>query len=776
LGLLTLVLQQLLDTLLLAHTLTQDSIFSVVVLLYEVRHLFVVVMDSWEQCLPYLGAVRDAISTYAQSTLDSGDFRVLSPPRGGYVGLAAFDVPLLYAADSSDQNTAALLVLLCGDRSRVAARLRGPLVDNLQMLINRVTARYTHLSTGKQRARAVHMELAALVDVRPVHIMREVCSDVAAAGDYLNRMIMLVDGGADAKEAHLERRLRVAAWAVPNLESLLLSFPSHEDIITGLRPLYNALSGSHAHVPGLSFVPALDSLMHNCEVVVAAELATLAGAQAAMNLAQKLRAMGGDKGKGSLVSSGPPDTSADGDASGVTPRMRASSYRFVVDPRSLESVLKSEAFAKASQLATPLFSQPPTGSRLHKVVQGTVGAEGCLYIAQVVLRHPALRSTDGFLNQLVGYLSLEARRLQAGFALVCDRKLKAAKHVQGFKWDAEPLRLWTVGESCKIHWQRDVIRPVQRAILNLSSSTFGEPQDFLLIEKDWLDFGNLVNRVALGVRCHAARPTSGTSFAKYYNLLTKYRDLLQQMPQKEQAAGWFFLATEMHAGWVESDCFRDAQLDQVQPDGACMQGFLPPESSTSGVIYRLRRAIKFVEKKRSILLASPGLYAENSAVAGAQGFANWAAVLKLVPKEMRDGAPHIGGVSKKRSRDDALVDDDDEDGKPTVGVPGASSKGVQSLRDGEFFKMPDGNFYGPLSAAVAYLKDELKKPAPSKVCGPALFSSKSKNFKCTMCLTPGDPRHKTVASKSHAIPSLPTGWMERFKHAALPNPNEGAAE
>ena len=153
------------------------------------------------------------------------------------------------------------------------------------------------------------------------------------------------------------------------------------------------------------------------------------------------------------------------------------------------------------------------------------------------------------------------------------------------------------GDSSQIHWQRDVLRPVEQALHQLLSFTYDGHWDYLLSERDWVSFGDLGNRLMLGVRGLAARPQSGVSFAKWYELLTRYRTLIKQMPQKEQASCWFFLACKIDKGWHESDTFRDAQLNEVQPDGKRLQGYLPPETLEGGAFFEVKRAIKHVEKR-----------------------------------------------------------------------------------------------------------------------------------------------------------------------------------
>jgi hypothetical protein len=278
-------------------------------------------------------------------------------------------------------------------------------------------------------------------------------------------------------------------------------------------------------------------------------------------------------------------------------------------------------------------------------------------------------------------------------------------------------------------------------------------------EKDWMYDGEHCNyfrdywhRLTLAMG-YAATPRVGASAATFFDRLLAYRGLVMRSAENERPAMFSTLYSFYGDGLGEASHFLRRQLQDTRPAEKRLEGFLPPESTTSGVLHRLRKQLRSANKM--LTLASE------------------------LPQFFNRGASYMlgGAATHKRARDseeEKGEDDDDRKSKKTkVLKVGSSGKKVKALQDG-FFQVGNSIMGDTREFAKEYnLKHD-------EICMPVALSRKLGEARATMCPCKDSPGHGALNTQAHRPIKLKKGWEKKYVHQAsdfvLPPPKQSASE
>jgi len=152
----------------------------------------------------------------------------------------------------------------------------------------------------------------------------------------------------------------------------------------------------------------------------------------------------------------------------------------------------------------------------------------------------------------------------------------------------------------------------------------------------------------------------------------------------------------------ESSEFLSMQLDEVEPAGKRLEGFLPPSSTSSGVIFQIREALEAQTKINDMRRRAPHFFHAQHKIVISPGRNAWDVVAGKREREVDDGA-------KSAKRKGGA-----EDEKLEIGSVGHKVKWLSA----DYFRI--GNkVYGPL----ATLAEEVGLKVADR-CWPVVLSTK----------------------------------------------------
>ena len=192
------------------------------------------------------------------------------------------------------------------------------------------------------------------------------------------------------------------------------------------------------------------------------------------------------------------------------------------------------------------------------------------------------------------------------------------------------MQLWIAGRDAEIEWLPHVLLETSRATRGLHSVATLGPLDYLVVDKYWNMFVDALTRLA-AARGHRAAPTSGVGVVVWLELLSSYRELIGELSLDKQKKVWPAFRDMLFAGLREAGGNFVLQLDQIEPLGRHVDGYLPDSSVTTGAFNRLKKAIRGITRMRSQQVDNPGLFGDVDGTAGSKGVTSWSVIEAVKP-------------------------------------------------------------------------------------------------------------------------------------------------
>jgi hypothetical protein len=192
-------------------------------------------------------------------------------------------------------------------------------------------------------------------------------------------------------------------------------------------------------------------------------------------------------------------------------------------------------------------------------------------------------------------------------------------------------------------------------------------------------------------------------------------------------------------GLEEAGPYLLQQLDETQPAGRQLQGYLPPSSPIGGVMHRMKEAMEGQLDIDNFRRKAPHLFVQEGRVVSS----------------VRTASVFLSSSPVKRLREEeAVVDEGKGDGKKPRAI-GAAGKKVAYLDTERNYFAISKSVFGPC--------DTLAKECGVERCWPVVLSTKDAADRCTMCPTPDAKGHGSRLGGAHAPAKLPKDWRARFQ-------------
>ena len=666
-------------------------------------------------------------------------------PPAGTVFELAMKVPYLYSSSFTSMAYTAELVLLMGARHNDEVR---KITDSdFQMIAealgHSITAANPHATSLASKLLLMESEVRRM---QPPDALNFFAASPVGAYVTLSEKLRYTVLRPDQREDWLRMKLPLFLFRFPHLERLAAALDDCSDLFV----IFKALA--------MTRLKRTPQVRPPAEMLAALELSLSKGDDHLDYCINKytgqelLNALGQTDSDFSSAS----DTKDSGDFS----HGKGLGGTLLLSEKETQNVVESSAFLEGYDALVLLAPTTKDEAHLNKVFE-LICTSGMLICWQLLLRHKTLRRVHEFLNLLSTYRGTLPARL--GYCLTVGADGKRKGFSQTFRYDASELDLFTGGNHSQLSVYRKGYLAVLMAIQKADSI------DDSIEERDWIYDGDhflgvkdFLHRLTIGFG-YSAAPTVGVSVGTLFDLLGRYRVSALESTSEEKEEMLKQLHTWFLTALAESGPYLLEQLDEISPVDKRLQGFLPAQTETTGVIHEIREALDTQHQVTDFRKRAPQLFAGRKHVIGG----GQAAQRKRdAPDEDDDGAT---AVAKKKKAKKAAADGEAVDVGPKIG----RRKSTVKWLDNEYFTIGD-TAYGPVAGLAA-----LVGVTPKARCWPVMVSEKPPIARCTLCCEPADARHKTRDTLAHKAVSLPSDWKAQHARPAsgfvIPQPSEEAA-
>ena len=436
------------------------------------------------------------------------------------------------------------------------------------------------------------------------------------------------------------------------------------------------------------------------------------------------------------------------DGEGGRDKRPANLAKVFISADDLSSVFNEPAFLTAAQQINELVSPEgiakfPNAEERQNAVFDAISVPGLLVAWQRILRHGSLRSKHELLNQLTKFTGANLLT-RIGYVIVVGPDKKRRRFAQSYSFPAQMHELFLGGKHAGIKWYVEGYLEAEKSIQQADSIPLdAQPFDFFASGDEYDAMGSYLHRVTMAYG-YAANPIEGVSVVDFWKLLKEFRTLVREAPSADQSKMFELLIAFFSAGLEEAGPYLLLQLDETQPAGKQLQGYLPPSSLIGGVMHRMKEAMDGQLDIDNFRRKAPHLFVQEDRVVSS----------------VRTASVFLSTSPAKRPREEEktvekAADEEKGDGKKLRAV-GAAGKKVSYL-DAEHNYIAIGkSVFGPC--------DVLAKECGVDRCWPVVLSSKESGDRCTMCPTPDAKGHGSRLGGAHAPAKLPKDWRTRFQH------------
>lgn len=637
--------------------------------------------------------------------------------------------PILFPACNTSNRTAGELVLLMGPRYTSAIRLDVAL--NWAMVIT--TVYNLALSDNKSLAKAGDISLLANFIEPTLHRLQlPVQTSIYAAFPVgalatLSARVRWITTPSVDREAWFWEFFPRFSNRMPALKCVVKQLPPEMDAALMLRETAVSRLGKVSRSP-------IDLLL-----ALEADLGANLGATKQMAerrpVEEMLRALGQST-SGSDVQRYEPE--------GVEKPLR--SGKLVLSADAVRGVVESRPFLSCEAKLGSLLKGARDAENINNLF-AALGADGLLICWQVLLRHPALRSSHAFLNLVCGLKPHFLTRIS--YMLVCNPVTKVRKGFsQTYLYPKAEYELFAAGRHSEM---QHYVKGYLGALVAIRKASGGIHEG--TSEMDWLYEGDefqgmaeYMGRLTLAFG-YNSKPSEGCSIDDFFAVFGKYRAYISEMPDFEQQRMYGQLADWWQAALLEGGEHMILQLDDISPAGKRLDGYLGAASKTSGVLNEIQTALDAFDDVEGFRRKAPHMFEGRITYVGG-GRA----------KRAYDGAAD-GSPGKAAKLSDAGVDGkaDDEKKPPKDVVIGRRGQLVKLCESNPDYYEVSDDIYGPCSELAGEVGIEVKSR-----CWPVMLSSKAPGYRCEMCPCATTSKHTGATTGMHKQVKLPAGWRKKY--------------
>ena len=422
--------------------------------------------------------------------------------------------------------------------------------------------------------------------------------------------------------------------------------------------------------------------------------------------------------------------------------------KVILDSSALQAVRDSGSFVTARAKLQNLLDLPDSSEKVHKIFRG-ISQNGLLVFWQVIYGSSGLKRVEPIVNDVTSFLSPRLVEY-VSFALTCGSNGKVQGPAKSFLLDSTLLDFFLKGTVDGKHYTKGCLA-VQAAKGGLTGVDSSIAEDEWIYDGEHCDYmRDYWHRLTLAMG-YAATPAIGVSAATFFDRLITYRGLVMRSAESERTTLNSKLYSFYRDGLAEALSFLTRQLQDTRPAGKRLEGFLPPESTTSGVLHKIRQQLRASNKMLTLASELPQFFNRGASVmlGGASG-------------HKRERAPDdIDGGGAK----------DKDPKKAKVIKVGSSGKKVKMLEKGYF----------QVGSSIMGDTHEFAKEyglTHDEICMPVALSRKVGDARATMCNCKDQKGHNTLNTMAHRPIKLRKGWEKKYIHSAadfVPPPSKPGA-
>ena len=432
------------------------------------------------------------------------------------------------------------------------------------------------------------------------------------------------------------------------------------------------------------------------------------------------------------------------DGDGGRDKRSANLSKLFISAEDLSSTFNEPAFLTAAQQVNELVSPEgiakfPNAEERQNAIFDAISVPGLLIAWQRILRHGSLRSKHELLNQLTKFTGANFLT-RIGYVIVVGPDRKRRRFAQSYSFPVHMHELFIGGKHAEIKWYVDGYLEAEKSIQQADSIPLdAQPFDFFASGDEYDAMGAYLHRLTMAYG-YSANPLEGVSVVDFWKLLKEFRTLVREAPSSDQSKMFELLIAFFNAGLEEAGPYLLQQLDETQPAGRQLQGYLPPSSLIGGVMHRMKEAMEGQLDIDNFRRKAPHLFVHEDRMVSS----------------IRTASVFLSTSPAKRTREEEkTVEEEKGDGKKLRAV-GAVGRKVSYLDAERNYFAIGKSVYGPC--------DVLAKECGVDRCWPVVLSLKESNDRCMLCPTPDAKGHGSRLGGAHAPAKLPKDWRRRFQH------------
>ena len=656
----------------------------------------------------------------------------------------AMGFPMFFASSFESMHLTGELLLYVGARYTEAKRNSpvGDFMITAEAIGNSITTTHPHARTAASKLRLVESEMKSLQPDSALNIF-DTGSDafVTLSEKFRYRSLR-----PEQREDWVRTKLETIAFRFPHIALVMSATPKLADKYVHLKRLAGLRLKKAERTPA-ELLDALERSLTKAEAHVTYCLGKYKDEKLIESLSQKAR--------DPSVTDDAKEEDGGGTASRVT------TVTLAIGADDLTAMLSTSAFSAAADALAAMATETRDEAHANRVFK-LISGDGLLICWQLLLRHSTLRRAHTFLNQLYTYKGALASRL--GFCLTVGPAETRKGFAQTYKYDKGEIDLFVAGRHSEMALYKKGFLAVMMAVRKADSIEAGvEEGDWIYDGDHYTGIQDFLHRLTIGFG-YALTPKDGISVKGFFEQLSLYRLATLDATEEEQVAMLGQLHKWFMQGLEESGPFLLQQLDEIAPAGKRLEGFLPPETLTSGVMHQIKEALKVLNEVDDFRRKASQLFPGRVVVIRGGAAAS---LKRAAPAE--PGAGDDGAAGKKTKGGDpppgTVLN------APKIGSKGKLVKFVPENSD--FFTIMDLT-YGPISE----LAQACSVGARSR-CWPVMVSTKPAGHRCVMCIDPKAKGHDKADSGAHKPVKLPADFQDKYvrptQDFVVPPLNEGPA-
>jgi len=379
-----------------------------------------------------------------------------------------------------------------------------------------------------------------------------------------------------------------------------------------------------------------------------------------------------------------------------------------------------------------------------KIFEKICTFEGMLPVVQMLYKHDSMRSAHEVINSL--YFLRRHLAEWAGRCVNLNLEGKPRGYSKGSKLEANFLALFLAAKHVDMETYKHGTLVARAAEIG-TDQIDPENSDFewVVNNDEFARHKDFLHRLTIAL-FYAKKPKKGkgSPVSRLFKYLQLYRETIALVAAEEQLVMYNQISEWWSAAMEESSEFLSIQLDEVEPAGKRLEGFLPPSSTSSGVIFHIREALEAQTKVNDMRRRAPHFFHAQHKIVISPGRNAWDVVAgKRVLEADDDATP-----AKKKAATG--------DGVPAIGSVGHKVKWLSA----DYFRI--GNkVYGPLST----LAEEVGMRVADR-CWPVVLSTKPYAKRAEICPSKTKTGHDQATKGKHKPVDLPADYKDRFIHEA----------